>query len=112
MKDLREKASEGPETTRIKEVEEGDSFRIENPALYAAEELSAEDEYPFHGDWFSLIDDVGEQVGHLECPRGLAQEVVRVVDHDDLGFPMVVSFDSVELRDEEWQVEISAEEVE
>jgi len=111
MKQLREKASEGPSATRIEDVDEGDSFTLENPALYGPDEVSGEDEYPYYGDWFSLVED-GEQVGFLECPRSLAQEVVRVVDHDDLGFPMSVTIEHVELADEEWRIDVDAEEAE
>jgi len=111
MKDLREKASE-TDATRFKEVDEGDTFRVENPALYAADEVTPEGDFPVHGDWFSLVNEEGAQNGHLEVPRGLAQEVVRVVDHDDVGFPMLVTIDRAELVDEEWVVEISAEESE
>lgn len=112
MKDLRDKASEGPDATRFKEVEAGDTFRIENPALYPADDISPEDEYPFHGDWFSLIDGDGEQTGHLECPRALAQAVLHAVDHDDVGFPMLIEIRRAELVDDEWRASIDAEEVE
>jgi len=111
MKQLREKAESGPSAVRISEAV-GETYRVENPALYAADEISGSDEYPQYGDWLSVIDDDGEQAGHLECPRGLAQQLVRVVDHDDLGFPMDVSVNSAELRDEEWHVEIEAAEAE
>jgi hypothetical protein len=109
MKDLREKAETGPSATRISEAE-GETFRVENPALYPSDAVSPEGDYPVHGDWLSVIDDDGEQVGHLECPRGLAQELLRVVDNDDLGFPMDVTIDVVKLVDEEFQLEISASE--
>ena len=111
MKDLREKAVQGPSAVRISEAE-SKTYRVENPALYSADEISPADEYPQYGDWLSVIDDDGEQEGYLECPRGLAQQLVEVVDHDDLGFPMDVTVDSSRLVEEEWQVEISAEEAE
>jgi len=109
MKDLREKADSGPSATRISEAE-GETYRVENPALYSSDAVSPDGEYPEYGEWLSVVDNDGDQAGHLECPRGLAQELVRVVDHDDLGFPMDVTIASVQLVDEEWQVEISASE--
>jgi len=112
MDELREKASQGPQATRMQDVEEGDEFVIENPALYGPEEVSDGDDYPQYGDWFSLVDDDGEQAGFLECPRALAQAVVDAVDYRDVGFPMSVKIVHVELADEEWQIEIKAEEAE
>lgn len=112
MDELREKASQGPSATRMQDVDEGDVFIIENPALYGPDEVSDSDDYPQYGDWFSLLNDDAEQAGFLECPRALAQEVVDAVDYDDVGFPMSVTIVQAELSDEEWRVEINAEEAE
>jgi hypothetical protein len=109
MDELREKASQGPEATRMQDVNEGDEFIIENPALYGPDEVSSDGDYPQYGDWFSLVDGDGDQAGFLECPRALAQAVVDAVDYQDVGFPMSVTVVHVELADDEWRVEISAE---
>jgi len=107
MDELREKASQGPQATRMQDVDEGDEFIVENPALYGPDEVSDSDDYPQYGDWLSLVED-----GFLECPRALAQSVVDAVDYRDVGFPMSVTFVHVQLADDEWRVEIDAEEAE
>lgn len=112
LDELRDKASEGPSATRIKEVDDGDSFTIETPALYSADEVSAEDEFPYHGDWFVVLDEDGQQAGYLEVARALAQDVVHAVDVDDISFPVNLTIESVEMGDDEWRIETSIDEAE
>jgi len=98
MKELRQKAETGPDATRMKNAE-GESFVVLSPALYDAESISPEDEYPFHGDWFETED------GYLECPSALARRVVHAVDVDDFAFPLEISIEHTEKSDSEWVVE-------
>lgn len=105
MKDLREKADPGPNAVRFQDAE-GESFKVESPALYGPTEISAKGEYPELGDWLETAD------GFLECPRQLAAELVDAVDHDDVSFPAVIEVDSAELSDGEWRVVATVEEAE
>lgn len=103
MEDLREKASSGPEAVRFQDAN-GETFRVESPAMYAPDEISPEGEYPELGDWLETED------GFLECPRALAAELVEAVDYNDVSFPAVVKVTSAELVDGEWRVETAIEE--
>jgi len=104
MDDLRKKADSGPDAVRLEDAI-GQSFRVQNPALYDADAISEEGSYPKYGDWLET------ENGFLECPEGLAAELVEAVDGDGLSFPVVISIESAEL-DEKWRVDSNIEEAE
>lgn len=104
MRDLRDKADTGPDATRMSQAE--GKVEIIRPALYDADEISDEGEFPIHGDWIETDE------GWLECPAALAQILVTAVDERDVSFPVVVSIESKTIEDESWTIEATVEEAE
>ena len=98
MKDLRDKADTGPDVDRIEDAEQG-TYRVSNPALYSADAISPEGDYPFFGDWLKTDN------GYLECPAALAAELVDAVDTRALSFPVDIEIDSARKVDGSWTVD-------
>lgn len=87
MDDLRDKAKGSVEAERAADLD--GTYRVESTALYDADEVSAEGEYPEYGSWLRL--DGGS---YLECPRGLAAVLVEELDEDHSG-PFTLTVENV-----------------
>lgn len=84
MDQLRDKAAGSVDAERASDLD--GEYRIESPALYSADEVTAEDEYPEYGDWLRT-----EDGGYVECPTGLAAVIVEGLDADHSGpFTLIV----------------------
>lgn len=93
MDDLKAKAkASGPDTVRAKDTA-GEQFTLLDGALYSADELSADGQYPEFGDWLEIESDTAGQ-RWLECPEGLAQCLVELLP-DDPEWPVTIVVDDV-----------------
>lgn len=88
MDDLRDKAAGSVDAERAADLD--GRYRVESTALYDADDVTAEGEYPEYGEWLALAD--GE--GYVECPRGLAAVLVEELPEDHSG-PFTLSVEAV-----------------
>lgn len=80
-------------------------FELESLELDPADEVGT-DQFPQYGDWLPVtryIDGMEHGDMHLECPRGLAKELVAA--EIEAGDVFAVT-DSTKGLDGEWQVEV------
>lgn len=104
MTSLEDKATESPTIDLLRDAQYS-GFYLADDELVSADELSDEDEFPQYGDFLPVRtrDDDEQPVMYVECPQGLAQELVETGIEPGDGFRI----DRAQKVDGVWNVDVS-----
>lgn len=106
MTTFEDKAEETPEVSLARQSAPG-AYRIESEKLVAADDISDEGEFPEFGEFLECLNPQA-QTEYVECPQGLAQELVA----DGLNVGDYVRLKTVRKVDGNWEYSIEQIDVE